>query len=71
MSANAKISNEISKMDFEISEVSRGRCPRCGGTLYLDWGELKCLMCSREAEPVPDFIKEQIIKHKSGPQKGR
>ena len=55
-------------MDFEIGELRlfRGRCPRCGGTLYLDWGELKCLMCSREAEPIPDFVKEEIGKRYRG-----
>lgn len=30
-------------------------CPRCGGVLLLDWGELFCLNCGhRESPDTPD-----------------
>ena len=29
----------------------RGRCPRCKGNLYDDWGAIKCLACSRVIVP--------------------
>ena len=49
------------------------RCEHCGGNLFREDNEVKCLMCGRPAEnTVPDFILEEIKgwKRTPGPTKG-
>ena len=39
-----------------------GKCPQCGGNLFVTWDggyKAECLQCSRPA-PVPDYVLEKL-----------
>lgn len=36
------------------------KCPRCNGTLLLQYGELQCLQCSGVTILPPDLMRELI-----------